>query len=358
MLEDYLGWKYVFHFGIGLFLLWALIIAFIGFGQKKQKDKNKSPLKKKWWYWVISIILGAHMMFVQFINPTYFGLGTPEYFSEIYVQDDRIILFDEDVSYFDDDNFRTDDYTGHLRIHLIDRNAHTKIYSHLIGNNYSTYVVGSTFYLVSNSQYFNYSDDNLIYSISEFDLESKNITPIVEADGEIKVDSKSISVFTIYISGEVFVKSDQGEVYRYNTNTKSFDWFDGSSTIQYVPPTDRFDLRASVNSNDRMELSIDDSLTEHSFLLGQIEKQYESEYKDRAYVMIRSFNDLNKTSFKLTLVNDDGALMWDADLALFEKEMNISNLSDVHNIHFHEDYCYLTIDAYLLELDHSHPKVF
>lgn len=348
MIEDYLGWRYVFYVSVGMLILWGLIIFRIQARYKKKNQKIK--VQRKWWFWVVSGFIIFHMLFVQIINPSYLGYGTPEDFFKIHVSDDQIVLFDETVSYYDDDNISTDDYTGHLRVHLINRDLHTKEYSKLIGDNYSVYEENNRFFVLSNSEYYSGDNDNVVYSVSEFDLDTKEKILLAEKDEFITVAHEKVKVYEIYQSLGIFVKSDRAEVYKLNSKTNEFEFFDGEYQFPEVIESDvKFYMATSANSNDNKNLFINNVQSKHTFLLGEIVSEYSR--PNESYALIKSYENLEQSFFELSLVDQLGKIVWTVDMELFERNFGTDGLSDIQLIKFYKSFCYMTLDAYLVEIE-------
>ena len=139
-LRDYLASDFSLIISYALFMAWVMIIAYVHQQKKKKAKNNKSNfLKRSWWFWTVSIILVINVFFTQF-NAQWFGISTPDSFIEMKINENEIILFDNKVTYYDDDNTSTDDYSSHLRIHVVDRYTHEKRYEDLIGTNYFTFI--------------------------------------------------------------------------------------------------------------------------------------------------------------------------------------------------------------------------
>lgn len=338
-MNDYLGWDYAFVLAMSLIMIWALIIGFY-------LRKNKKELHKKWWFWLISAILFFHLVFVQFLNPSYFGYGTPDYFTKIKVYGDVIVLFDNDASYFDDERSGTEDWTSHLRIHVVDKNTHTKKYSQLIGNNYSTILDDNGIFVVENSMYAYYDEDNVISVISEFDLETRELKPIVTNQQTIEIDGNDVDVFEISALNKIQVKSDQGDMFTYNSEQKRFE----SSQIDQVPAMFwQFFLNTSINNKDKRQLIINNKATDLEFLLGEIVSTEQSE--NNGYVLIKWYESLAKEKVKYSMIDNEGEVLWSTNLTIFEKTAGASDFENIQIFTVESDLCYLTINEYLFEMN-------
>lgn len=354
MLEDFLGWRYAQFVAIGLLVIWGISISMLQMRAKRKKAKTH--YMKKWWVWIVFIILGLHFFFIAFINPTFFGMGTPDHFSELYILEDELVLFDQRTEYYTDDDNSTsiDDYVTYLRIHVIDKATHEKKYSHQIGSDYSTYSDSTGFLIITNSTSYGESN-NVIYAVSTFDLQTKELKTIVENPGTILVDSSIYEVYSIYTSNGIFVKTLKAEVFKLNTFTQKFEAFQENEYVSSTQQRASFALYAKQNSSDIKELRINNSNTEFTFLLGEIFGTFQND--SSAYVVIKSYEDLSKKSFRYSCIDDAAALVWEYDLTFFESLFKTSGLSGIQIIKFTDKLCYLTFDAYIVEMELDSGKV-
>lgn len=341
MLDDYLGWDYAFLFAAGPFVPWMVFVIFY-------QKKKKKVLQKKWWFWSVTFVLLLHVFFIQFINPFYLGLGTPDNFTKIHIIDDSIILFDNDVTYMDDERSGTEDYTSHLRIHVVDRLTHKKKYTKLIGDNYSSIIDDNGIYLIENSLCSYSSNDNVVYSVSEFNIETQDLTKIIDNEGTILVEGDEIDIFEIEALYRIGVKSDQGDVYHYNTERKVFEPNENAIVNNRVKPVSYF-LNTSLTNKDKKTLIIDNKGSGQEFLLGQIVDSHDTD--SSSYVFIKWFKDLSKSEVKYSMLNSEGDLVWSANLKYFEKSVYAEGFEDIQLFSVKDDKCYITINEYLFELD-------
>ena len=352
-LEDFLGWDYAYVVAIGLFVVWGLI-----FGRSFAKNKRsnaKKPLFKRVLMWFTLILIGAFVFFISFLNPTYFGIGTLERFSSIHVIEDKIVLFDNDVSYFDDERSGTEDYTSHLRIHVVNKENKKKLYSELIGSNYSNLVVADKVYLIENSIYQYYSAENKVLNIFQYDLEDQTKKTILKNDGYFKAGAEELKVFTVNVINDIKVTSTSGDIYIYNFKDEVFEPFTGRN-FQNIPLKPKeFEMRPILNNSNKKALYFQKTSTEKEFLFG--DKIEEFFLNDTSYVLVSSYNDMEKSELTYSMISQNGDLLWSRDMKFFEKIVKGKGFEKIDLAKQDKTICYLTIEKYLYAINISSGEV-
>ncbi|MCB9222906.1 MAG: hypothetical protein R2780_13425 [Crocinitomicaceae bacterium] len=344
-LRDFIGSPYAIFIGVALLIAWSLVLSF--YQKNKKSKKVKQQIFKKAWFWGMTIFSFGIFFLIMFGKE--WGLGTPEYFSDLVIYDDKIVLFDNQTTYYDSDQTNSEDYASHLRIHIVDRNTHEKIHEELIGTNYSTLIDDHGIFVVSNSKYYHSYADNKVYFVKEYDPETKTMTTIVENGETISVDGKDIEVFKIEVIIAILVTSIDGDQYVYDTRNKDFKKFEGIYDLpEKHEAISKFYLTAEHYNSDKTILKIGMSETANTFLFGEVITTYNN---GSDYALIRSYKDMNKDHYIYTMVNDAGETLWQTDLANWAATVGSSGFENIQEIQFDKDLMYCTVNAYLFEID-------
>lgn len=344
LLRDYLGSNYAIIVSYGLLMLWFVALGFI---QKKAKQKKTKPFKRSWWFWTINILLIVNIFFTQF-NKSWFGISTPDHFVELIIEDDEIILFDNEITYYDDDNTSTDDYSSHLRIHVVDRKTHEKKYEDLIGTNYGYFIDQNEIFIL---EYTGYSKGYL-KEVFTYNTDTQEMVSVVEQGESINCDGKNIEAYEIEVVLGIIVTSPKGKQYIYDSSSKNFKEFTGeylnrdsdSYTFNHAP----FQLIAEQNSTNRTFLTIDQTKTRHTFISGEIVKDFKT--RNQSYVFIKSYEDLKEETILYSFIDSSANNMWQFYLDEMEEKVDGSGFEEVQQIKLKDEFIYMTINAYLFEL--------
>jgi hypothetical protein len=342
-LHAYFGWSYVLYLAYGLLFFWMFFIMVYFRKRKTKEGVAKRP--KKWWFWVGTILISVHLSWITFINPSYFGYGTPDSFYLIQVNKKHIILYDRKFAYVNNDsNNSHEESIPNLRIHVIDRELHKKVHWELIGDYYFPLFYGSFVVLKENNTYSSYSNDNEIQSLKTYDADQKKVISLVEQGGQIMVDGKNISVHDILYENTYYnVKSSEGDRYRLNPDNLQFEWYVPEN---FIPPEkSMFRLSNSPNSPDKQILYVSNEQTEHVFLSASIVNEMDD------YLLIYSENDLTNSNPKVAAFNEQGALLWEIDLNKLKDLSGDSSLEYIHRTLLVDEVCYITSNEFLFEFD-------
>lgn len=338
-LHWYFGSTFSVWFAIGVILTWIFSVGVYA----KTSKKGKNWLVKRWWYWVGTLITVLHLYFISYINPSYFGYGTPNYFTLIDVEDNYVVLYDTRYAYIEDEDNRHDEYIPNLRVHLIDRLNHERVYWELIGDYYFPEIYGQYVLLKENNTYSNNSDDRAIQSLKRFDVTSRKIETIVEEEEYVQIDGQKVKAQQIIFDQSLFfIKSPQGDQYVLNLDEPVFSWYNGERA-----PIEKalFTFTRSPNSNDKKRLVINKEDSERDYLFGNLANFVDD------MVIVFSHNDLDKTNPQLSLVNSFNEELWVIDLNLLKEITGNNDLKYIHRSLPHEDVCYVTSHEYLFEFD-------
>ena len=350
-LRDFYGSNISIFVAFGLFIFWILIL---GFFQKRAEAKNFSIYKKKWWFWTISIILLINVLFTQ-LNPSLFGFATPESFVKMKINENEIILFDNKVVYHDTENTSNSYYTSHLRIHVVDRNTHEKRYEELIGTNYFTFIDQNEIFLLKYTDY----SEGYIEEVLTYDIKSQEKSTVVKLGEPVNCNGKSIEPYSIEGALGIVVTSKSGEKYIYDSSTRLFNAFDGTypnfEVSELTNSSTTFYLKPEMAGSDRKVLAVNNSDTKHVFLKGRIFETYS--INNREYALIESNEDLTKETPNYSFVSDEGQLMWTLYLDQLEKTVESSGFETIHLFQVDKSLIYMTINAYLFELDYHSGEV-
>jgi hypothetical protein len=346
---DILGSDYIYFYALGLFVIWALIF------RKWLKKKNGSVVKISWakklLMWGSFILIGLFVFFVTFINPTYYGIGTLDNFTEIHLIEDEIVLFDNHWTHFTDDDNASNSYsTGHLRIHVVDSSGNKK-YSEMIGSNYSTLVDSNKVYIIENSSESSQSEGNKVLNVFRYHLDTKERELIVENGGIIEVNGENVKVYDIEVLINIIVTSEKGDEFIYDFEHDEFVQFDGTNfQDHYVLDSDNgFRFKYDAASSNKKELTFNNVSCEQTFLFGEIFKSFE--LADSNYALLTSYETMKQTNIVYSMVSQSGALLWEKKLAYFEKIVDDSGFEKIDLVLQNDTLIYLTIESYLFALD-------
>lgn len=334
MIRDYLGSDYTLYIAMGLLIAWL----FLGIRLKFQR--------KKILYWGVTVLLILHLVFIYYISPAWFGFGTPDSVSKMVIVGDKIILFDNETTKYED-GYEDIQTSNHLRIHIVDRDKQQKIHSELIGTNFTTYFCSGQLYLLKFNDSFGHGS---LLSVEAYDIESYEQKTIIKRDGKFKVKGELHDVHYLYFEGAVFIESTKGDRFIMNPETSQFEWYDNNFYTDIVlNSSNHFGLWESANSSSKSDLKINGAETNIELLEAKEIVEYEN--NDTAYCLIKSLADLTTDIPTWSMIRDDGNVLWQRDLNYFSKLTDDSTISEMQQILFEGNKMYVTFDEYLLEMD-------
>ncbi|UKN00551.1 hypothetical protein K6119_12500 [Paracrocinitomix mangrovi] len=341
-LHAYFGWRFVFVFAYVLLFIWAIAASLYARIKNKKQKKEKFQFYNKWWYWTITLLLVLHILWIQIINPSYFGYGTPDYFSLIESRKDHLILYDYKYTEYTDEDGNLESSVPNLRLHVIDRNKHERVYWDLIGDNYNPIIYGNNVILEEKS-------DSKIKSISIFDVKKQKTLLLAKLQDTIPIGENEVEIYEItydYLSYKI--QTSVGDLYSLNKHNLKFEWYD-SQNYRYPNDDSHFLLRSSMNTSDKQDLYLDDQLTPYEYLKGEIVNEHS--LHDTDYALIHFQQDLDKTNPSLSLVNEYGQELWVKTLKDFRKDGDASGLKYIHRTLLSDSCCFVTSNEHIYEYD-------
>lgn len=257
---------------------------------------------------MITLIL--HLGVITWINPTFWGYGKANFYILIHATDNHIFLFDQKTAYIPESssNDHHEVNIPNLRITVVDRKQHKKLYTELIGDYYFPVFYGPNVLLINKDTYNTNISKHEIEELAYFNPKNKKKQTIAELKKTVKIDGKTAKIHEIYLENEIyFIRCSKGDVYRLNPENLEFQWND--KNLNLIPKqAEIFKLRNTKNSVEKQELFIGNESTNHKFLHGKIANEHI--FKDKLYILIHSQNDLEKTNPLITLIDGSGKKYW------------------------------------------------
>ncbi len=339
--HDFLGWNYVLWFSGGLVLAWLYLIHLI---KKRKKTISK---KTNAAFLSVTVILIVHFVFVAVINPYFFGYGSPKKLDKMLFIDNYICLFDTETDLMTpEDDYGDQELNIHTRVHVVDKNSQELLYSEQLGTNYTYQGIQNRIYFIGNSTSPK-ENDNYIKSIEQFNPKTKERKMIAEQGEEVSVGDKSADVFEIIIENGILINTKKAERFAYDAEKEQFKPVD---SVQYFPPNPTVNFRylEKQNNSDVSSISYKHKDLNQRFILPNYLCEFSISNKD--YCLVRAYNDLTKQLEEISVINDQGELMWKKSVINLGDACDVS-LDGFDLMLINQENCYLTSGSYLFECD-------
>lgn len=338
--HNFLGWDYSTWFSAGAVVLWFVILFYFKKGRKEASNKRKIFTR------IISVLLVLHLVFVAFINPYFFGLGSPIKIEKIYFTEQHLCLFDtkEDL-YLPSDEYEASEIHIHSRIHVIDKAKGTLLYSESLGTDYTYAQIQGEIVLIENS---NSPKEDYYYlkSIALFDIETKERIVIAEQSGIVNVQGREIKVFEIIISDRILIKNKEAEVFEYNFEIKAFEQVTSlDSDVSITEPID-FRLVNDEVSSEMTNLTFQHKALDQRFIHFKFKTEFEIE--NLKYCLVQAYSDLTKVQEEISIISETGELKWKKSVQDFEETID-GSLSEFDLLVIDKNSCYVASGSYIFE---------
>ena len=335
-LDWYFGIDYMLWYSIGVIILGAIL--FFVFG-KKSNPKNP-------WVIGIGLLLLFNLVSVSYLNPSYWGYGTPKWFSHMQITDNHIVLYDYLTTFVPESNIgnQHEEIIPNLRIHVVDRHKQKKLYSDMIGDYYSTRIYGRHVLLVEQDIY---DGDQGITSIDVYDVDKRDVTNLAKRGEQVQVDGQSIKVFDIQeATGRLQIRTKDGDLYMLD-----------NETLELVPLTDEmtspirsiYRFANTDNSTKKQELFVADSATSLLYLDAVVVNEHS--VGGLGYALIHAYKELDQELPYISLVNSKGEELWSKDISEFNKAAGYNGFDKIYRTMLVDSLCYVTLDHFLFEYD-------
>ncbi|MFT7614841.1 MAG: hypothetical protein ACI9J3_003828 [Parvicellaceae bacterium] len=350
-MSSFLDWYFTGK--TGYIIAFGAVIGFALFVFVKSKRKKNKGAKKKWTFYLLIVAIIANVLSVTYFNPSYWGYGSPDYFTLIQVTDDYVVLYDEMTSYiFDDNSSATQNELNqpNVRIHVVNLKDQVVELKQLLGGYLFPKVYGETIILVEKNSYSTYSDGNEINSVQHFNLETMQVEELARNEMVLSIDDRDVQVFDIFSKyGWYFIKTVKGDTYKLVEETLTFVPYDPDwDPIPYRP---LHSMKSAQGSPDKMELVVNSKSTDISFLNGQVVSELKQD--TLVQVLVYSQTDLNNNNPILTMIDQYSKVKWEKDLDYFNGIENHKQFTDFQRTYLTERNCFVTIDEYLYCFDNQ-----
>ena len=141
--------------------------------------------------------------------------------------------------------------------------------------------------------------------------------------------------------------------FTYNSITQRFQKFEG----EYLYPRPNkfkydsgpFYVIPEQTGSERRVLKVGDYESKYAFIKPQIIGSCSR--NNQSYVLIESYEDLTEENIIYSFCNDQAKLMWEINMEDFEDAISARGFEKIQQFETEDDVIYLTINAYLFELD-------
>ena len=339
--HNFLGWDYAVWFSGGLFVLWLYV-------DSRLKKRNKVyPIKQKIISRTIGVLIALHFIFVEFVNPHFFGLGSPVQIEEIYFTEDYICLFDTTEDRVQDVDLETIATHVFSRIHIIDKANPRIIHTERLGKNFTYNQLRQEILFIQNSA--NPRDGNYyLKSVYRFDFESKSRALIAKQSGFISAEGKSIKVFKISIDKTIQIQNKQADVYEYDQDLSVFRSPDSIIHADLKEEVKNFRFQIDENADQVSHLTYAYNDLEQQFIYPDLMIEFVSDNIN--YCLVKSYEDLTKQQEELAVIAETGELKWKKSVLEFEHAIDVT-LGSFDLIRQDRGKLYLTSGSYIIECD-------